>query len=137
MPKQTLELRTYTFQIDFSGHVSNVVYIQWLEICRLTLLEAAGIPVHKAAENGVLPVLTNTEIAYKNPIYLGDRVRAEFWISELRGASVWMDYRLYNQAGDLCASARQRGLWIDAKTKRPARITLPERTRYAPFIGEE
>lgn len=137
MPKLTLELPIYTYQIDFSGHVSNVVYIQWLEVCRLTLLEAAGIPVHKAAQAGVLPVLTDTEISYKCPLYLGDRVHAEFWVSELRGASAWVEYRLYNQTGDLCASARQRGLWVDAETKRPTRISPAERLRYAPFLGEE
>jgi acyl-CoA thioester hydrolase len=36
----------YTFQIDYAQHVSNIVYIQWMEIARLKLLEEAGLPVH-------------------------------------------------------------------------------------------
>src|SRR5690348_4742223 len=122
MAKLTLELPVYTFQIDFSGHVSNVVYIQWLEICRLTILERAGLPAHEAARQGLLPVLTDTIISYKKPLYLGDTVRAEAWISELAGASAWVEYRIYNGDGELAAEARQRGLWINADTKRPARI---------------
>jgi acyl-CoA thioester hydrolase len=137
MPKLTLDLPIYTFQIDFSGHVSNLIYVQWLEVCRLTLLETAGVPVHTAATEGVLPVLTDTVIAYKAPLYLGDRMHAEFWVSELRGASAWVEYRIYNQDGVLCASARQRGLWVDAGTKRPARISAEQRALYAPFLGEE
>jgi len=104
-----IDLPIYTYQIDFSGHVSNVVYIQWLEVCRLTLLERAGLPVHEAARQGMLPVLTDTVISYKSPLYLGDTAHAEFWLSELGGASAWVDYRITNGEGTLCATARQRG----------------------------
>jgi acyl-CoA thioester hydrolase len=137
MPKLTLDLPIYTFQIDFSGHVSNVVYIQWLEICRLTLMEVAGLPARAAADEGMLPVLTDTEISYKNPLYLGDKVRAEFWVSELGGASAWVEYRIYNGEGALCARARQRGLFIDAGTKRPSRMSAKQRAMFQSYIGED
>jgi acyl-CoA thioester hydrolase len=135
--KLKLELPIYTFQIDFSGHVSNVVYIQWLEICRLKLLEHAGFPVHREAASGLLPVLTDTEISYRKPLYLGDTARAEAWLSELGGASAWVEYRIYNGDGDLCARARQRGLWIDAATKKPRRFTKEQRERFEAMLADE
>lgn len=131
-----IELPIYTYQIDFSGHVSNVVYIQWLEICRLTLLERAGLPVHEAAKKGMLPVLTDTVISYRHPLYLGDVARAEFWVSELGGASAWMEYRITNGEGTLCATASQRGLWISAATKRPSRIGPEQRALFERFLAD-
>ena len=41
MKKITFTLPVYTFQIDFAGIVSNIVYIEWMEIGRLTLPAAS------------------------------------------------------------------------------------------------
>jgi len=57
-----------TFQIDFARHVSNIVYVQWMEIGRLLLLKAVGLPVERAAESGAVPIIVETAISYKNPL---------------------------------------------------------------------
>jgi acyl-CoA thioester hydrolase len=68
MQKITVNLEVYTYQIDFAGHVSNIVYIQWMEIARIKLLEAIGLPTHEIAKAGFIPVLVQTEISYKQPL---------------------------------------------------------------------
>ena len=47
MNKVVFDQEIYTFHIDFAGHVSNIVYVQWMEIGRLKLLEAVGLPVQR------------------------------------------------------------------------------------------
>ncbi len=37
--------KIYTYQIDFARHVSNIVYIQWMENGRLRLMEEMGFPI--------------------------------------------------------------------------------------------
>ncbi|WP_225885403.1 acyl-CoA thioesterase [Leptolyngbya sp. KIOST-1] len=77
MQKLTYDLEVYTYQIDFAGHVNNSVYIHWMEIGRLKLLEAIGMPIHEVVNQGIAPVLVETNIIYKLPLYLGDRVQAQ------------------------------------------------------------
>jgi acyl-CoA thioester hydrolase len=135
MRKSLTEFEIYTFQIDFSGHVSNVVYIQWMEIARLKLLETAGASVQEMAQQkGVIPVLTETQIIYKKALYFGDTVRVEAWFSELRPASAWVEYRFYNGAGELAASGRQKGVYLYRDSLRPYRLTVEERAILEPYL---
>lgn len=68
MKKIRFKQEIYTYDIDSSHHVSNIVYIEWMEIGRNKLSTEAGLPLHKLEELGFAPVLTNTEIAYKKTI---------------------------------------------------------------------
>lgn len=137
MKKLEFELDIYTYQIDFSGHVSNIVYIQWMEMGRLKILEAVGFPVDRVAVDGVVPVLASTEIAYKNPLYLGDRVRVEVWLSKLRGASARMEFRFYNGEGVLAATGSQKGLFVHRESMRPQRLSPEMRAAFEPFVWAE
>ncbi|MES2464797.1 MAG: thioesterase family protein [Armatimonadota bacterium] len=136
--KAVTEFEVYTFHIDFSGHVSNIVYVQWMEISRLKLLEATGSSVVEMAETkGVIPVLTETQIRYQKALYFGDRVRVEAWFSEIRSASAWVEYRFYNQQGDLAASGRQKGVYLHRQSLRPYRLTAEERAKLEPYLEAE
>jgi acyl-CoA thioester hydrolase len=124
----------YTFHIDFNRHVSNIVYIQWMEIGRLKLLGAIGLDVEKTAAGGAVPVLVETQITYKRPLFLGDTVQVEVWLSELSGVSAWMEFRFTNAQGDLVARARQRGVFVHAETGRPKRLTREEQAAFARYL---
>jgi len=125
----------YTYHIDFAGHVSNIVYIQWMEIGRLKLLEAAGMPVAEVMkEGGILPSLAETTIRYTKQLFLGDRVRVEVWLSRLKHVSAVIEFRLYNNTGELTASGRQTGLFIDSKTHRPHRILDEHRAAFSAYL---
>jgi acyl-CoA thioester hydrolase len=134
MKKIIFNLEVYTYQIDFIGHVNNSVYHQWMEIGRTKLLEAVGLPIHEIANRGIFPVLVHTDISFKTPLYLGDNVQLELWISELRQASAIMNFCFYNGEGILAASAHQKGLFIDRETKRPRRLQPEERKLFHPFL---
>jgi acyl-CoA thioester hydrolase len=135
MKKLCLNLEIHTYQIDFIGHVNNSVYQQWMEIGRSKLLEAVGMPIHAIAERGFVPVLVHTSITYKNPLYLGDTVRMELWLSELRAASAVVDFHFYNGENILAAKAQQKGLFIDRETKRPRRLQSDERELFLPYLA--
>ena len=130
MKKLEVNKEIYTYQIDAAGHVSNIVYIQWLEECRLKLLEEIDLPAHKMIDSGVLPVLVETNIKYKKALYLGDKVRIEFWISKLKNVSAIIEYRFYNQNDELASIASQIGLFVNSKTIKPHRLSPEERTAF-------
>lgn len=98
MKKLIFNEKIYTYQIDFVGHVNNIVYIQWMENGRLRLLEEMGFPISALAHSeGIVPVLTETSIKYRHPFFLNNEVTIEMWISKLNNASAIMEFRFYNQ----------------------------------------
>src|SRR5680860_970790 len=138
MKKIKFKEKIYTYHIDFVGHVNNIIYIQWMENGRLHLLEAMGIPpVELALNDGVMPVLTDTVIKYKTPFFLNNEVNVEMWISKLNNASAIMECRFYNENEVLCATGQQKGLFIDKKTMRPARLDEKHRKAFERFLIAE
>lgn len=81
----------HTFQIDFLEHVNNGVYVQWMEIGRTRLLEAAGMRTHEIRKQSIAPLLVETHITYNAPLYLGDHV--EVWLSERRNTTGILQFR--------------------------------------------
>lgn len=137
MQKISFELEVYSFHIDFIGHVNNTVYIQWMEIGRTKLLEAVGMPTHKIFQQGFAPVLVETNIIYKSPLYLGERVQIEMWISQLKNASAIMQFFFHNEQKILAAEGQQKGLFVDKQTMRPRRLQPEERSLFLPYVHSQ
>lgn len=138
MQKVIFHEKIYTYQIDFVGHVNNIIYIQWMENGRLRLLEEMGIPAADLSKNsGVKPVLTDTTIKYKNPLFLHNAVTVEMWISKLNNASAIMEFRFFNESGVLCATGQQKGLFIDQDTMKPTRLDEKHRAAFERFLIPE
>jgi acyl-CoA thioester hydrolase len=91
MERLRYELQIYPFQIDAMRHLSNIVYIPWMEIGRCLLLEAVEMPISEITERGFGPVLVETVINYKKPLRLSGQVHADIWLSELSQA--WRAHR--------------------------------------------
>lgn len=134
MQKVIFEQEIHTFHIDFLGHVNNGVYIQWMEIGRTKLLEAAGLVTSEILKQSFAPLLVQTTITYKVPLYLGDRAHIEVWLSELRNATGIMQFRFYNTQRVLAAHGSQKGAFIDTKTMHPKRLRSEERALFLPFL---
>lgn len=134
MQKICFELEVYSFHIDFISHVNNIVYIQWMEIGRTKLLEAVGMPTHKILQQGFAPVLVQTNITYKSPLYLGERVQVEMWLSELKNVSAIIQFCFYKEQKILVAEGWQKGLFVDTQTMRPRRLSPEERSSFLPYL---
>ncbi|HSH20558.1 MAG TPA: acyl-CoA thioesterase [Draconibacterium sp.] len=112
----------YTYQIDFVGHVNNIVYVQWLENARIKLIEAMGLTITQIAqEDEMLPIITETDVKYKKPFFLSNTVHIEVWVSEMFNISANFRFRFLNENGEVCSTAKQKVLFIDKATMRPSR----------------
>lgn len=114
-----------TYDIDFAGHVSNIVYIRWLEDLRLKILEE-NLPLDVQLEQGFGPILTKTEIEYKRPLRLGEEAIGRMWVSGT-GRARWTLQAEFISDGEVAARASQAGCFVDMVTGRP--IPLPEPLR--------
>src|SRR6476661_8571171 len=80
-----LALRVRTYDIDFAGVVSNIVYIRWLEDLRMKLLDE-HLPLEGQVKQGRSPVLASTRIEYRRPIRLFDHPVGRMWMSDVSRA---------------------------------------------------
>jgi len=136
MSKLKFDIEVYTFQIDIVGHLSNIIYIEWMEIGRLKLLEAIGLPTVELTKRDIFPILVNTNITYKNPIFYGDKIDAKIWISKLNAASAIMEFSFTKNDGVLAATGYQKGLFINGNTGKPYRIQKEERILFEKYLLE-
>src|SRR5947207_7702310 len=79
--EQPLPIRTY--DIDFAGIVSNIVFIRWLEDLRLGLLDQV-YPLTQALAEDVAPILLSTRINYRRPVIIADRLVGRMRVAALR-----------------------------------------------------
>jgi acyl-CoA thioester hydrolase len=145
MKKITFDLDIYSYQIDFTGQVHNAVYINWMEIGRIKLLDAVGLPISTLLSQGSIPALASTTIAYKTPLFQSDRVWIEMWLSALGYASAVMRFNFYNTGCNtknprdqvLAAEGYQRSMFVDKDTLKSKRFTRQEKDAFLPYVEEQ
>lgn len=128
----------YTYQIDYVGHVNNIIYVQWLENARVKLIEAMGLTISEIAEqDDILPIITETIIQYKKPFFLNNKVHIEVWVSEMFNVSANFKFRFLNENGDVCSTSQQKVLFIDKATQRPSRKIIKYKKNFERFYIPE
>ena len=115
-----LSFPVQTYDIDFAGIVSNIVYIRWLEDLRIALADAY-FPVQKMLKNGVAPMLVKTAIEYKQPINIFDKPTGKIWMSKMKSIK-WVMKAEIIVAGKVSAIAEQSGCFIELSTRKPVPI---------------
>lgn len=111
-----------TYDIDYAGVVSNIVYIRWLEDLRSELLDV-HLPLDKQMQQGNIPFLSKTQIEYKRPVKLFDNVMAKMWVSQLGRIKFTLEAEFISN-NQIVATAIQTGGFINSENNRP--VKLPE-----------
>ncbi|MEH1919930.1 acyl-CoA thioesterase [Nostoc sp.] len=117
-----LAIPVKTYDIDFMGIVSNIVYIRWLEDLRLKFLDEHW-QLNQQIEQGYTPILAGTEIEYKRPIKMIDQVIGRLWLSNL-GRLKWTVQAEILSNNELAAVATQKGAFVNLQNSRL--IPIPE-----------
>jgi len=116
----SLNFVVQTYDIDFAGHVSNQVYIRWLEDLRLSLLNRS-YPLENLMNDGILPVLMRTDIRYRRSIEMFEPVEGHIWIKSVGTAKVTLFAEIVSR-GIVCAEATQIGAFLSRETGKPGRV---------------
>ena len=109
-----------TYDIDYARHVSNIVYLRWLEDMRLAMFEKY-FSLEQCMGDGYTPVLVTTNIAYKKAIKLFDKVKGKMWITRSGNAGLSVEAEIC-VGEDLMAHSLQKIVFIDVVTSRPKRL---------------
>jgi len=120
-----IDFRVKTYDVDFAGIVSNLVYVRWLEDLRLKMLDE-HLPLEPEFRLGRGPVLVRTEIDYLRPLRFGDQALGRMWLAGVRRAS-WSLQAEFTLEEQLVARALQVGVFVDYRTLKP--LPVPEGLR--------
>src|SRR5712691_8283984 len=112
--EQPLPIRTY--DIDFAGIVSNIVFIRWLEDLRLGLMHQA-YPLIQALAEDVAPILLATRITYRRRVTISDQLLGRMRVAGLSRVR-WRLAAEFIVAGAIHAEAEQEGLFMRLSTRR-------------------
>ncbi len=115
-----LEIKTY--DIDFAGIVSNIVYIRWLEDMRLEMLKRY-FPLDGQLKQGFGPILANTRIEYKRPLNISSLAVGHMWMTAIDNRR-WTVSAEITANNKVAAIAEQVGLFVSLGDGRP--IPMPD-----------
>ncbi len=127
-----IEFNVRTYDIDSARHVSNIVYIRWLEDLRIRMLED-HFPLQPMIERGITPILTRTEIDYKKAIVLFDKPLGKMWMTDLGNIKFTLEAE-FSLGEELASSARQEGVFFDMVNQRPVRIPAELVEKYQAYF---
>ncbi len=109
-----------TYDIDFAGHVSNTVYLRWLEDMRLKMFDMY-CPLQNFLADGMTPVLVSTEIHYKKAIRLFEKPVGKMWVSDRSMTTLTIQAEIYVD-DSLCTMAEHVGVFVDMAKMKPIRM---------------
>jgi acyl-CoA thioester hydrolase len=116
-----------TYDIDFAGVVSNIVYVRWLEDLRNLLVDET-LSLAEAMQRRIAPALVRTEIDYVAPVRYPDVLDATMWVAQAGRAKFVLEAEFTSRAGNITtARARQTGVFVSLATLRP--VPLPDEYR--------
>jgi acyl-CoA thioester hydrolase len=118
-----------TYDIDFAGILSNIVYIRWLEDLRVAMI-ANYHPISKILEDDIAPIVLHTSIQYKQAINMFDLPVGRMWMSEMKRLR-WKVNAEVVVAGNIAAIAEQSGCFINLSSRKPVPIPIKLSQEYA------
>lgn len=124
------------FDTDCAGVVHNIAYLRFIEVARTLLAEQLGMGLVGMAERGVYPVVVRTEIDYRRPAKLADRLVIEGRLESIERLRFWCAFDVKRpDDGALIAQSRQMLCVIAMPAGKPVALPAEWATRFAHLRG--
>ena len=126
--KTTSDVYSYTLQAQVSdtdelGHVSNLVYLHWVQDMAKRASAARGLDLPAYQTIGAVFVVRRHELEYHRQIMAGEELELHTWISKWGAATSLRETRIFRvENHELACSATTRWAFVDLKSGRPKRI---------------
>ena len=108
--------------IDELGHVSNVVYVRWIQDIARAHSAAVGWSTDAYRRVGGIFVVRRHEIEYSAPAFAGDRMTVTTWVEGWAAASSPRMTRIVRKDGVELARATTLWAFVAVDSGRPRRI---------------
>jgi acyl-CoA thioester hydrolase len=105
--------------IDLLGHVSNIVYVRWLQEIATAHWQAVATIEEQAR---LIWAVIRHEIDYLKACHLGETLIAETWADNPKGARFDRLIRIFGPGGDTRMESRTTWVLVDRARLRPLRV---------------
>ncbi|HZJ17120.1 MAG TPA: thioesterase family protein [Chthoniobacteraceae bacterium] len=131
-PTIQTEVQVMFFDTDCAAVVHNIAYLRFIEVARTLLAEQLGLGLVRMAETGTYPVVVRTEIDYRKPARLGDKLVVHGRLDTIERTRFWCAFEIVRPADDtLLVSSRQMLAIIQMPRAKPVRLPQEWSTRFA------
>jgi YbgC/YbaW family acyl-CoA thioester hydrolase len=131
-PRIETPVQVMFFDTDCAGVVHNIAYLRFIEVARTLLAEQLGMGLTDMARDKIYPVVVRTEIDYKRPAVLGDKLVVEGRLDSVDRLRFWCAFDVRRPAdGALIAQSRQMLAVIQMPPGKPIRLPADWSTRFA------
>ena len=132
IPRIETPVQVMFFDTDCAGVVHNIVYLRFIEIARTHLAEQLGMSLGEMASTQTFPVVVRTEIDYRRPARLGDKLLIHGWLESVERLRFWCGFEVRRPADDtLIATSRQMLAVIQMPAGKPVRLPADWAQRFA------
>jgi YbgC/YbaW family acyl-CoA thioester hydrolase len=109
IPALETEVRVMFFDTDAGKVVHNIAYLRFIETNRSLLAEKLGWDLNGNLEEGECPVVVRTEIDYRRPAKLWDRLIVKGWLESFERSRFWCAFEIHRADEEqVLVKARQR-----------------------------
>ena len=135
-PTIQTEVQVMFFDTDCAAVVHNIAYLRMIEVNRTLLAEQLGMGLTVMAETQLYPVVVRTEIDYKTPAKLGDKLVITGRLDEVGGIRFWCAFEVRRPSdGALIVLSRQMLAVIQMPGAKPVRLPADWKKKYAHLRG--
>jgi len=112
------------FDTDCGAVVHNLAYLRMIETCRTKLAALMGMDLREMSETQLFPVLIRTEIDYKRPARLGDKLVIHGKLVEVSRARFWCEFTMTreDEPGVPLVTARQGLALVQMPVGKPVKL---------------
>lgn len=122
-PQLTTQEEVMFFDTDCGGVVHNIAYLRMIETCRTRLASLMGMDLAEMAQTQLFPVVVSTEIDYRSPAKLGDRLEIHGVLAEVERARFWCEFKMNRKTEERAlVTCRQALVMVQMPAGRPQRI---------------
>jgi YbgC/YbaW family acyl-CoA thioester hydrolase len=126
------ETQVMFFDTDCAAVVHNIAYLRFIEVARTLLAEQLGMGLVAMSETSLFPVVARTEIDYKRPARLGDKLVIEGRLDSVERMRFWCAFQIIRPADNtLIALSRQMLALIQMPAGKPVPLPAEWASRFA------
>ncbi len=108
LPRIEREVTVMFYDTDCAAVVHNLAYLRFIEEARTLMAEEMGMPLRDMVESGLYPVVLRTEIDYRAPGRLGERLVVRGGVTEVGRVRFWVKFEIVRPEDDaVLVSCRQ------------------------------
>ncbi len=134
-PKIRTEVQVMFFDTDCAAVVHNIAYLRFIETARTLLAEQLGLGLTEMAKTQLFPVVARTEIDYKKPGVLGDKLFIDGWLDSLDRTRFWCGFNVIRQCdAAILVKSRQMLALVQMPAGRPVRLPADWQSQYAHLL---